>query len=64
MAYGANPPRGYPYAGKIPGCATLVFDIKLLEIDGKKEDDDSSENNPPVYTLPNSFGTDFGAHMG
>ena len=64
MAYGANPPKLYPYGGKIPQCATLVFAIELLEIDGKQEDDDSRENNPPVYSLPKGFGTEFGAHIG
>ena len=64
MAYGANPPKLYPYGAKIPQCATLVFDIELLEIDGKQEDDDSRENISPVYSLPKAFGTEFGAHVG
>ena len=64
MAYGAKPPELYSYGAKITQCATLVFDIELLKIDGREENEASIENIPPVYSLPKAFGTEFGAHVG
>ena len=64
MAYGATPPKLYPNGAKITQCAPLVFDIELLKIDGRQEEDASIENNPPVYSLPKAFGSEFGAHVG
>ena len=48
MAYGAKPPELYPYGAKISQCATLVFDIELLKIDGREENEASIENIPQL----------------